>query len=160
MNNEENFLTIPNTISGSTATLHQKCLPKGFNLLDKTKDELSAETHRYFLKDPACFSLTEEQECVELDSQLDYSNLPLGAYLVQWDKLQDVSDLLKMSHGDSKVLVNSNTERRSCIQSGATMASISPANKGSSEIFLPAYKMLAKKVQSGSRITDDGLSDE
>merc|ERR1719272_2225106 len=40
------------------------------------------------------------------------------------------------------------------------MASICPSNKRASDMYLPVYKLLSKKIQAGGRITDDGLSEE
>merc|ERR1719421_1467971 len=117
-------------------------MPKSLNLVQKSSDALSAETHRYFLKDPACFALSQQEECVELDASADNSKLPLGAFLVQWENLQDVSALLGISHGESKALVQEpeGDFRRSCIHSGSTMASICSSAKQTSEMYLPVYK--------------------
>merc|ERR1719313_2418453 len=153
--NPDNFLALPNMVSGSTAALHQKCLP-GLKL-DMSKDHKNAMTHRAFLNDPSCFALTETKECVELDKELDNSATPTGAYFVRFDNVQDLSSLLKIAVGDESKLFES---RRSCMLSATTMASICSSNKQSEDIYLPVYKMLSKKIQAGSRITDDGLTDE
>lgn len=164
--NPKNFLTIPNMVSGKTAYSHEKCLQEK-TTDDMTSDQKAADTHWHFLKNPACFSKdsliesVDEKSCVAIDPlAVELGNVPLAAYVVHWQKIKELSNLLKDSKGDSNALIDRNVVDESCIHSGATMASISPSEKRSSGMFLPLYKLLAQQIKAGGRITDDGLSEE